>query len=67
MDKQAEAIHALLTIHELAQVLKVSVRTVESLIRANRAPPFIRVGRARRWRTGDVDAWLAQQVGSSKA
>lgn len=62
MDKQPATNAPLLTVQELAQVLKVSSRTVELLIRLNRAPPFIRVGRARRWRSEDIDAWLAEQV-----
>ena len=64
MDKQPAAMPALLTIQELAQALKVSTRTVETLIRTNRAPCFIRIGRARRWRAEDIDAWLAKEANS---
>ena len=62
MDKPTASGPSLLTIQELAQVLKVSPRSVESLIRLNRAPPFIRIGRARRWRSEDIETWLAEQA-----
>ena len=57
---------ALLTVRELAQTLKVSPRTVESLIKLKRAPPFVRIGRARRWRIQDVNAWLAKEAQSTQ-
>ena len=62
MDKQLASRPELLTVQELAQVLKVSTRTVESMIRLNRAPPFIRIGRARRWRSEDIEAWLSAEA-----
>lgn len=62
MDKKHATGVALLTIQELAQALKVSTRTLETLIRLNRAPRYIRVGRARRWRSEDIEAWLAKEA-----
>lgn len=67
MDKKPAAMASLLTIQELAETLKVSIRTVETLIREQRAPCFIRVGRSRRWRTEDVEAWLTKQIGSTNS
>jgi excisionase family DNA binding protein len=42
----------------LAAFLSISQRTLESLILQGNAPPFTRLGRQRRWRQEDVDAWL---------
>ncbi len=49
----------------LAAFLSISQRTLESLILQGNAPPFTRLGRQRRWRQEDVDAWL--KAGASVA
>lgn len=49
---------ALLTLEQVAERLNVSRRTLENLVRAKKGPRFIRIGRAKRFRAGDVDAWV---------
>ena len=51
----------LLTVRELAAELKVSVRTLERWRRDGTGPAWMTVGRAVRYRRGDVDAWLRAQ------
>lgn len=49
----------LLTKAELAETLKVSLRTVERWMSAGEGPTSIMLpGGRRRWRVGDVRAWL---------
>jgi len=51
----------LLTKAELAEVLKVSVRTIDRYVSEGGGPPYVRIGRGRgqlRWRWGDVQEWL---------
>jgi excisionase family DNA binding protein len=57
---------SVLTAAEVAQRLKISLRSFEALVQAQRAPPFLRIGRLRRWRAPDVEAWLIEQVPRSK-
>jgi len=52
----------LLTEQELADLLKVSVRTVRSWRTEGTGPPSLRIGRGVRYRRRDVDAWLEQQA-----
>jgi excisionase family DNA binding protein len=52
---------ALLTQHQLADELQVSVRTLERWRQEGTGPAFIQVGRSPRYRRADVDAWLEQQ------
>lgn len=49
----------LMNIEEVAKLLKVSRRTMESLISKRRAPPHLLVGTQRRWRRADVQDWIA--------
>lgn len=49
---------ALLTLEQVAERLNVSRRTIENLVRAKKGPRFIRIGRAKRFRADDVDAWV---------
>ena len=46
----------------LAGYLKVSTRTLENLLGRGEGPPFFRLGRQRRWRAVDVEAWLQAQT-----
>jgi predicted DNA-binding transcriptional regulator AlpA len=50
---------ALLTKVEVAQLLRVSVRTLDRMLAAGDGPPPILLpsGR-RRWRRGDVEQWI---------
>jgi excisionase family DNA binding protein len=48
----------LLTQQQLADELRVSLRTLERWRQQGTGPAFIRVGRSPRYRRADVDAWL---------
>lgn len=52
-----------LTIRELATHLKVPVRTLELMIAQGKAPPFYRIGRARRWDPSIVQEWIVERTG----
>lgn len=49
---------ALITVGELAKILKVSTRTVWRLVSAGKLMPPIRVGGARRWKFDQVRRWI---------
>src|SRR5262245_4165152 len=49
----------LLTTEEVLERLHLNLRTVYRLIKAGRLPA-VRVGRQWRFRSGDVDAWVAR-------
>jgi excisionase family DNA binding protein len=51
----------LLTINDIAQMLKLSKRTVCNLmVKDNNPIPAFRLGRSVRFRRQDVEAWLAK-------
>jgi excisionase family DNA binding protein len=52
----------LLTEAELADLLKVSVRTVRAWRVEGTGPPALRLGRGVRYRRREVDAWLDRQA-----
>lgn len=49
---------ALLTEDEAADSLRISVRTLQAWRLKATGPAFIRVGRAIRYRRGDIKAWI---------
>lgn len=49
---------------EVARVLKVSKRTLETLIKNREAPPYLLVGTQRRWRPRDVEQWVGHLIGA---
>ena len=51
---------SILTIKEVAEYLKVNERTVYRLAGAKKIPAF-KVGGTWRFRTADIDAWIAAQ------
>ena len=55
----------LLDQHEAAQILKISVRTLERRRATGTGPRFIRVGRLVRYRAGDLEEWIANSVRTS--
>lgn len=58
----------LLTITELASMLKLSKRTVCNLMVEHTNPlPALRLGRSVRFRRSDVEAWLAKLAESEAA
>jgi hypothetical protein len=55
----------LLTQDEVAELLKLSVRTVERLRTSGRGPKFRRILHSIRYRPEDVQSWLASGIVSS--
>ena len=51
----------LMTIKDVAELLRVSDRTVENMISEGRAPPFFRMARLRRWDPEVVREWILAQ------
>jgi excisionase family DNA binding protein len=49
---------ALLTEDEAAESLRISVRTLQAWRLKAAGPAFVRVGRAIRYRRGDIKAWV---------
>ncbi len=52
----------LLRPRELSELLGVPVATLANWRSARTGPPFVKVGRHVRYRTGDVDEWIAARV-----
>jgi len=50
-----------LTVEELAELLKVSPRTIRRIIK-RKEMPVIRIGRQLRFRRQDVDNWLDTKI-----
>lgn len=63
---QVNAIDRLLSAAEITQLLGVSRRTFESIVRRDEAPPCLLIGRQRRWRSQDVVAWLDRLAANSE-
>lgn len=60
--KITELPEPLLTTEEVAEWLQVPAETVAIWRKRNRGPKSIRVGKYRRYRREDVEAWLDQQT-----
>ena len=52
-------VDTLLTAEDLAQMLKVSERTLWRLLSAGRVPNPVRIGGSTRWRLVEVQEWIA--------
>ncbi len=50
-----------LTKEDLAALCRVPVRTTDSWVYTGSGPPFVRIGKHRRYRPEAVEAWLAAQ------
>lgn len=50
----------LLTKREVAQLLRISERTLERLTEIGEGPPSVKFGRSRRWLRRDVEQWLEE-------
>ncbi len=55
----------LLTVDEVAGLLRISPSSLYNLRYAREAPPAIRVGSRLRWRRADVEAWIESRAESS--
>lgn len=51
----------LVSAKEFADRLGISVRTLEELIAQGKVPPYIKLGRLRRWHPEQVDKWINEQ------
>jgi predicted DNA-binding transcriptional regulator AlpA len=52
----------LLTQNEVAEVCKLSVRTLERLRTTSGGPKYLKIRNSIRYRPVDVEAWLASQI-----
>lgn len=59
--KESDKMGNLVSAQELAGRLGISLRTLEKLIVQNKVPAYIKLGRLRRWRPEQVDAWINEQ------
>lgn len=48
----------LLTVREVAALVKLSARQIYKMVSAGRMPPPLKVGRSTRWRADDVRRWI---------
>lgn len=55
----------LMTSQDLSDILGVPPRTLDQWAYLKQGPPFLKVGRHRRYRSVDVEAWIAAQVSTS--
>ena len=63
--RKVDTSSALLTVGEVATLLRVSKSTINKWRLFGGGSRFIKVGAAVRYRTSDVDDWLSQQTRSS--
>ena len=56
------AVERLLNAVELASALGISPRTLELLVSRGDVPAPLRVGRHRKWRPADVNAWINERA-----
>jgi excisionase family DNA binding protein len=52
----------LLNVDEVRSLLKVSRRTLDGLLARHAGPPYLTIGRQRRWRPNDVNAWIEGRI-----
>lgn len=52
----------LLSASQLAKRLGISLRLLEQLIARGEVPPYIRLGRLRRWSPAHIEKWIEDQV-----
>lgn len=48
------------TAHDLAEILRLSERTIRRMDASGTLPKAVRFGRSKRWRVSDIQAWLEQ-------
>jgi excisionase family DNA binding protein len=53
-----DALQALLTVREVARVLKISVRSVWRLVASRKLPAPLKVGGVSRWQRTDIARWI---------
>jgi len=55
----------MLTVHEAASYLRLSIRTLERLRCTGLGPKYVKVGRSVRYQQSLLDEWLARRVRQS--
>jgi excisionase family DNA binding protein len=60
-----ESLDRLLTVEDLAEYLSVPVATLYAWRYHRQGPPGFRVGRHVRYRSADIERWLAGQIARS--
>ncbi|MCF4122182.1 helix-turn-helix domain-containing protein [Antribacter sp. KLBMP9083] len=66
--RPVRAVPVLLTPQEVADMLRIPVRTLYGQRSAGRpTPPGVKIGRHLRYRLADVEAWIDEQFGRSAA
>lgn len=58
---------ALLDSNELARELNVSIRTLDQWAYLGKGPAYLKLGKHRRYRREDIDAWLDERTVSTSA
>jgi predicted DNA-binding transcriptional regulator AlpA len=58
---------SLLTIHDVAKVLRCSRRSVRVYVSQGLLPPPVKIGRLARWRPADLEAALARLAGRTSS
>lgn len=61
-DRMENPVHEFETPEEVADRLRVPIRTLYDWRLRGVGPPALRIGKRLRYRRSDVDAWLAEQV-----
>jgi excisionase family DNA binding protein len=56
----------LLTIRDVSKLLGISQRAIWGWANDGKFPPPLELGRLRRWRREDIEAWLARQAEAAK-
>lgn len=59
-------VEQLLNADEVTRMLRVSRRTLESIISRDDGPRFLLVGRQRRWRNSDVQSWIESRIAETR-
>ena len=65
--KEHVSVPKLLTVNDVAKLLKLSTRSIWRLVAANAMAKPIRIGGSIRWRESDVTTWLASIPLSEKS
>ena len=50
------------TAQQTANILQISLRTLESLVKSNKGPAFYRIGKLRRWNPLTLQKWIDDQA-----
>ncbi len=57
--------NSMLEAADVAELLKISLRKFEQLVVEGSIPPFVLIGRRRRWHSGQIAVWIDSQFRDS--